>query len=95
MDKIVEPKPTRKMKISSQYRIVVEGEINKSWFEWLGEVSIEKMDRGHGTRHTIICGFVPDQAALRGLLIKIWDLNLTLVSVNLQEIESYGGNNEY
>jgi hypothetical protein len=81
--------------MSSLYQIVVEEELNGSWSEWLGEVSLENLDLGHGTRQTIICGIVPDQAALRGLLIKIWDLNLTLVSVNLGGYESNGGNSEY
>jgi hypothetical protein len=31
---------------------------------------------------TTLTGPVPDQAALRGMLIKIWDLNLILLSVN-------------
>ena len=95
MNKIVGPKPPKNTNISSQYRIVVEGELNESWSELLGEVNIENLDRGHGTSQTMICGFVPDQAALRGLLIKIWDLNLTLVSVNFEEDESNGGNSEY
>ena len=95
MNKIMAPKPTRKTNISSQYRIVIEGELNESWSEWLGEVKLENLDREIGTSQTMICGIVPDQAALRGLLNKIWDLNLTLVSVNLGEFESNGGNSEY
>ena len=81
--------------MSSLYQIVVEEELNGSWSDWLGDVSLENLDLGHGTSQTMICGIVPDQAALRGLLINIWDLNLTLVSVSLGEYESNGGDSEF
>jgi hypothetical protein len=82
-------------KESLQYRIVIQGELNNSWSEWLGDVSLERINRMHDSNQTTIFSEIPDQAALRGLLNKIWDLNLTLISVNRQEKTSNGGINEY
>ena len=91
----VEPKPIMEIDGSSQYRIVIEGELNESWSKWLGDVNLENFNQQHGSSQTTIYGSIPDQAALRGLLNKIWDLNLTLISVNIQEFKSNGENNEY
>ena len=44
------------------------------------KVDPESGSRGRG-RNTMLSGMVTDQAALHGLLIKVRDLNLTLVSV--------------
>jgi hypothetical protein len=70
---------------SSHYQIIVEGELGVSWSEWLGDAVLESHYQANGSQKTTILGAVPDQAALRGLLNKIWDLNLTLISVNKQE----------
>ena len=91
----VETKTSKQPKESSLYRLVVQGELNDSWSEWLGEVSFESINRIHASSQTTIFSEIPDQAALRGLINKIWDLNLTLISVNRQEKTSNGGINEY
>ena len=90
-----ESKPIKEIEGSSQYKIVIEGELNESWSKWLGDVNLENFNQQHGSSQTTIYGSIPDQAALRGLLNKIWDLNLTLISVNIQEFESKGKNYEY
>jgi hypothetical protein len=59
------------------YRIEVEGRIDASWSDWFHGMSYT-YERGI----TTFAGLVSDQAALRGILFKIWDLNLTLISVN-------------
>lgn len=58
------------------YRIRVRGHLDRNWSDWFSQmvVSTEGSD-------TILTGSVPDQAALHGLLIRIRDLNLTLLSV--------------
>ncbi len=86
---------TNMLKGTSHYQIIVAGEFGVNWSEWLGDVILESHYQTNGSHKTTILGAVPDQAALRGLLNKIWDLNLTLISVNIQEFESNGGNNEY
>ena len=91
----METKISKQPKESSLYRLVVQGELNDSWSDWLGDVRLERINRIHASSQTTIFSEIPDQAALRGLLNKIWDLNLTLVSVNRQEKISNGGINEY
>ena len=59
------------------YQILVQGELDSRWSEWFGELSVSIAD---GV--TTLTGPVVDQAMLRGILSKIWDLNLALISVN-------------
>jgi hypothetical protein len=70
---------------SSHYQIVVLGELGSNWADWLGEVLFDSCYQSNNSGMTTIIGAVPDQAALRGLLNKLWDLNLTLVSINFVE----------
>lgn len=58
------------------YRIEVEGQLDKSWSGWFSGMTLTVQDEV-----SILTGPLADQAALRGLLSKIWDLNLTLVSI--------------
>lgn len=64
------------------YRIAVRGQLDESWSDWLGgmTVAVERLENGIVT--TVITGLVPDQPALRGILNRLWDLNLTLISVS-------------
>lgn len=73
---------------STLYRIIVLGRLEEKWADWLnGRVeSIEPADERNN--RTLIIVLVPDQAALRGILNKLWDLNLTLISVRLQNEET-------
>ncbi len=61
-----------------RYQIRVHGHLNHHWKEWLEglEITYEK----HGI--TVLTGCVIDQPQLHGLLIKIRDLGLSLISVN-------------
>jgi len=63
------------------YQIQVRGKLDESWSDWLSGMTITSE-----SGITTLTGPVADQAALRGLLSKIWDLNLTLVSVTRIEI---------
>ncbi|MGW8225353.1 MAG: hypothetical protein ACWGOY_06460 [Anaerolineales bacterium] len=67
---------------TSLYKIVISGELHESWSDWLGRVEIERKALGVEGCRTILYCEVPDQAALRGLLNRIWDLNLELISLN-------------
>jgi hypothetical protein len=58
------------------YRIELEGRLDKSWSGWFSGMTLTVQDEV-----SILTGPLADQAALRGLLSKIWDLNLTLVSI--------------
>lgn len=72
----------------AHYRIKVEGCISPEWSAWLNGLAISL--ESELTPITVIDGMVVDQAHLRGLLNKLWDLNLNLVS--LERIDPYGGN---
>ena len=68
-----------------RYCIKVRGAIDRRWTEWFDDAAITiERDRA-GTTTTILTGLVADQAALRGLLSRLWDLNLTVISVNPEE----------
>ncbi len=67
------------------FQIRVQGVLDPAWSEWLGSMTISQETGGE----TIISGPVRDQAELFGLLIKVRDLGLNLVSVN--RIERLGG----
>jgi hypothetical protein len=63
------------------YEIRVEGQLDLSWSEWLDKMKITSLETGE----TLLYGPVADQAALHGLLNRIRDLNLKLISVEKKE----------
>jgi hypothetical protein len=63
------------------YEIRVEGQLDLSWSEWLEDMKITSLE----TAETLLYGPVADQAALHGLLNRIRDLNLKLISVEKKE----------
>lgn len=67
----------------SIYQIEVGGHLKEAWSNWFNGmvIGIQKLDEV--PRKTTITVHVPDQAALRGVLNKLWDLNLILLSVIL------------
>ena len=65
------------------YEIVVEDHLGSNWKEWFEGMGFEQKFLTYDQRAvTIISGVIKDQAALYGVLIKIRDLGLTLISVN-------------
>lgn len=63
------------------YRIMVEGKIRGDWSDWLNGMQITFSPAHARQQATILTGRITDQAALRGILCRLWDLNLTLLSV--------------
>jgi hypothetical protein len=63
-----------------RYRIELEGRLESRWTNMF-----DNMELNYAQGRTIISGLVPDQAALHGLLVRIRDLGLVLIS--LQRIE--------
>jgi hypothetical protein len=59
------------------YEICVEGRLGDDWADWFGGMKVAWDEQGH----TLLTGFIADQAALYGLLAKLRDLGLPLVSV--------------
>jgi hypothetical protein len=68
-------------RLSRYYRITVEGKIDATWSEWLGGMRIVLQKEVNCVQMTTLSGVLIDQAALRSLLNRIWDLNLVLCSV--------------
>ncbi len=62
---------------SRVYQIRVEGHLGGQWQDWFGGLTITLEDSGD----TLLTGLVVDQAALHGLLKKVRDLGLPLLSV--------------
>jgi len=63
--------------------IHIKGQISRQWSAWFGGLSIRHADPDE----TILCGSLPDQAALYGVISRLRDLGLELVSVNSQKKE--------
>ena len=64
------------------YQIRIEGHLGRAWTSWFAGLSISLEDNGD----TLLTGPVVDQAALHGLLTKVRDLGVPLVSVNRLEV---------
>ena len=73
------------------YEIQVEGELDQSWEEWCSSLTVTLEYTGGQPPTTTLTGAVADQAALRGILCRLWDLNLTIVSVRRIEREMRSG----
>ena len=58
--------------------IRVKGQIDEHWAEWFGGLTITHTDQGE----TVLTGTVVDEAAMYGLVSKLRDLGLQLLSVN-------------
>ena len=64
-----------------RYQIQVQGWIGQRWVDWFEGMTMTYEGTQDDSPIVILTGPVADQAALRGLLTRIWDLNLTLISV--------------
>jgi hypothetical protein len=60
------------------YEICVKGRLGPEWSAWFDGLSIDS----HPSDETVLSGAVRDQAALHGILAKIRDLGLPLLSVH-------------
>ena len=63
---------------TTYYEILLQGQLNARWADWFDGMTITLDNNGN----TLLSGPVVDQAALHGLLKKVRDLSLTLLSVN-------------
>jgi hypothetical protein len=59
------------------YQIRVQGDLDRKWSDWFDGWTLCAQERDE----TVLCGPVADQAALHGILAKIADLGLPLLSV--------------
>lgn len=68
-----------------QYSIRVKGHLSDRWAAWFDGLTITNIENGE----TLLSGMIPDQAALHGLIIRVRDLGLPLLSItrNQPDIE--------
>jgi hypothetical protein len=59
------------------YQIRIKGHLGREWTDWFGGLTITALDNGD----TLLTGPVVDQAALYGLLRKVRDVGMPLISV--------------
>jgi len=71
----------------TQYDIEIEGHLDDGWQEWFEGFLLVRLANGRST----LTGPVRDQAALHGILKKISNLGLKLISVNPQESSDQKG----
>jgi hypothetical protein len=66
---------------SGLYEIRIRGHLDGRWADWFGGMTIALEDNGN----TTMTGPIVDQAALHGMLKKVRDLGMPLLSVNCVE----------
>ena len=71
--------PATKGYLPATYRLRVEGHLDQYWSPWFGDLTLTHEDDGT----TSLTGVISDQAELHGMLTKIRDLGVTLISVAL------------
>jgi len=72
------PDPTTDPSHPVIYQIRLKGHLDSQWTDWFEGLTITLEDNGD----TLLTGLVIDQAALHGLLKKVRDLGLPLISVS-------------
>jgi hypothetical protein len=63
--------------MASVYRIKVQEKLDDEWSDWLDGATIK-----NSSDRTTLTSPAIDQSALRGILNRMWDLNLTVLSVD-------------
>jgi hypothetical protein len=62
----------------SVFKIHVKGQLDESWSDWLEGLEVKLLDNGE----MVLLGRIGDQAALMGILNRLYGLNLALLSVS-------------
>ena len=73
---------TDKKMADPYYQIKIKGNLNQEWSRTFTGMSISEEIDNHGAQITSLTGMIADQAKLRGIMNKIWDLNLIVLSLN-------------
>ena len=63
------------------YRIRVQGHLDNQWREWLEWLEINHLTNGD----TLLSGWLSDQAALHGVLDKLYELGLPLIGLEVAD----------
>ena len=70
---------TPKRQAPAGYQLRVAGHLDDHWSPWFGDLTLTHEDDGT----TSLSGFVSDQAELHGLLMKVRDLGITVIAVEV------------
>ena len=73
-----QPNPETDFSELAVYQIRIKGHLDDRWADWFDGLTLRLEDSGE----TLLTGQVVDQAALHGLLRKVRDLGMLLISVN-------------
>jgi len=63
--------------VPDYYEIKIKGHLDQGWSSWFAGLNLMHLEGDE----TLLSGLLPDQVALHGLLERIRDLNLKLISV--------------
>ncbi len=77
--------------MTKYYEIKIKGHLNPGWTEWFEGFTVAHLDNDV----TLLFGWLPDQSALYGLLKRVRDLNLTLISVTSESPAMNGKGTEF
>jgi hypothetical protein len=69
--------PPQGRQVPSCYKLRIAGHLDDHWSAWFDDLTLTH----ESDSTTSLCGYVPDQAALHGLLMKVRDLGIILISV--------------
>ena len=88
---MTEPESSTGCSCSASYEICLQGRLDDQWLVWFDGVQTIRKQKGNQQNLTILTCTVPDQAKLRGILNQLWDLNMTLISLQRLAGETPGG----
>ena len=63
--------------MSGRYQIVIKGHLDQNWSDWFDGLTVNYDEQDN----TVLNGIIQDQPALYGILDRIRDMNLTLITV--------------
>jgi hypothetical protein len=72
------------------YEIKIKGHLDERWSDWFAGMKLTHLEGDE----TLLSGSLPDQGALHGLLERIRDLNLKLISVTSGDPSTQHSNKE-
>lgn len=68
-----------KNQICHVYQITIQGNLDAGWSTWFNWLELSYQEEAH---YTTLSGPIADQAELRGVLNKLWDLNKSIIAVS-------------
>ena len=70
--------------MADEYHIRIREQLDPEWSAWFDGLTVVNQVDGN----TLLAGPVVDQAALHGILMRVRDLGLTLIAVNVQPLSA-------